>query len=431
MSTYTPNSTVASTNNNNNNSNNSVNNNNNNNSNNNNGPRVQIVAPPYNNLQHQVNTGKIIEEIVTLTRQLSIQLEKIRWEQHQLAFPVSKESLMILDKQQIECKAAIDWSQKRLNQIIDSVIVDPREMELMLQLLEQLSFQDIQILLFIHELKSIQRNTLQPCAALIIIAQPFPSSVKQNKNLDETLAVRLLLSAKCEFAGNCVVRGDIVNQGPSKGKRNTIGVENNEKYISDGIASFNDIRFPNGTRLKSVQLKFAARVNLRDPFGNIHSLNIESNPSRHFIVKTNENQWYEAEGILFQESAFGGQNEITWHRFMNWINRCYLIATRQTPTSPLRMLNCYDFDYLHKLKFDNTNIINQKQFDSFWTWFGPILHKIRYQRHICSLWTRGYIAGFLTRDEVEAVLKSEKVGTFLIRFSERVAGMFAGKFIFF
>jgi hypothetical protein len=53
-----------------------------------------------------------------------------------------------------------------------------------------------------------------------------------------------------------------------------------------------------------------------------------------------------------------------------------------------------------------------------------MLHKIRYQRHINGLWTRGFICGFLTRDEVNAVLGNEQIGTFLIRFSERNPGAF-------
>lgn len=180
-------------------------------------------------------------------------------------------------------------------------------MELILQLLDQLYIQQKQIELLIQELYSLQKQTLLPCAALVIIVQPFPSSVKQNKNLDEPLAVRLLTSAKCELASPCTVKADIMNQGPVKNKKNAIGVENNEKYLSEGIAAFNDIRFPNGTRLKSVQLKFYAKVNLRDQFGMIHSIPVESNASHHFIVKTNENQWFEAEGILLQETAFFGK----------------------------------------------------------------------------------------------------------------------------
>ena len=33
--------------------------------------------------------------------------------------------------------------------------------------------------------------------------------------------------------------------------------------------------------------------------------------------------------------------------------------------------------------------------------------------------------GFLMREEVEALLRNEEIGTFLIRFSERHAGLFA------
>src|SRR5690348_15410974 len=63
--------------------------------------------------------------------------------------------------------------------------------------------------------------------------------------------------------------------------------------------------------------------------------------------------------------------------------------------------------------------------------FGPLLHKIRHQRYLCPLWTKGFLSGFLTREEVEpgthqsiieltffTVLRNEKIGTFLIRFSE-------------
>jgi hypothetical protein len=71
------------------------------------------------------------------------------------------------------------------------------------------------------------------------------------------------------------------------------------------------------------------------------------------------------------------------------------------------------------VKFDAKPTITQNDFDKFWEWFGPLLHKIRYQRHMCALWTKGYICGFLAREEVEPVLKNELIGTFLVRFSER------------
>jgi len=190
------------------------------------------------------------------------------------------------------------------------------------------------------------------------------------------------------------------------------------------LATFNDLKFPTGSRKKAVRMKFIAKVGIKDPSGMSHSIQMESGFTKPFVVKTNENQWHEAEGNLLQESAFAGQSEITWERFVNWLIRYYLMATRQSTQAPLRLLTPYDFEYLHQLKFANSPAVNQKHFDQFWAWLGPMLHKIRYQRHICTLWTRGYICGFLTKNEVEAVLQNEKVGTFLIRFSERVAGAF-------
>lgn len=42
-----------------------------------------------------------------------------------------------------------------------------------------------------------------------------------------------------------------------------------------------------------------------------------------------------------------------------------------------------------------------------------------------ALWCKGYICGFLTRNEVEDVLRNEKPGTFIVRFSEKVPGQFS------
>lgn len=62
--------------------------------------------------------SKLIEEVVTLMRQINVQLEKLRWEQHQIAVPLQKEPLLVLDSEQRETKMAIDWADKRLNVMI-------------------------------------------------------------------------------------------------------------------------------------------------------------------------------------------------------------------------------------------------------------------------------------------------------------------------
>ena len=44
----------------------------------------------------------------------------------------------------------------------------------------------------------VRKRFLIRSAQLTIISQPFPASVKQNKNLEETLSVRLLTGARTE-----------------------------------------------------------------------------------------------------------------------------------------------------------------------------------------------------------------------------------------
>lgn len=144
---------------------------------------------------------------------------------------------------------------------------------------------------------------------MVIVSQPFPDSVKQHKNLEESVTVRLLTPAKYDMKPRCIIKAEVITtNSKTSNKKHAIGVENNEKFINEaGLAIFNDLKFPNGTRLKSIRLKFTSKFEINDARGSIHSIQIESNATGHIVVKTNENQWFEAEGILLKKTAFGGQ----------------------------------------------------------------------------------------------------------------------------
>ena len=104
-----------------------------------------------------------------------------------------------------------------------------------------------------------------PSAALVIVAQPFPASVKQNKNLEETVSVRLLTGARCDPINlNSLVKGQIVPPSGRGGKtKNPVTVENADRVMVDGLATFNDLKFPVGTRKKSVKLSFDGKVSVK------------------------------------------------------------------------------------------------------------------------------------------------------------------------
>jgi len=174
----------------------------------------------------------------------------------------------------------------------------------------------------------------------------------------------------------------------------------------------------------AVTLRFGIQVQVgQGPTA--QTLTVESEASQPFIVITNECQWEESEGTLIKKDAFGEQLEVPWTSFANVLQKHFLRATRQDPIRPTRCLSHADLDYIHKLFFGGHPLITQKSYDAFWTWFGKGIQKLRYQRHICTLWWSGLIYGFLSREGVHEALQNEEVGTFLIRFSERHPGMFA------
>lgn len=58
------------------------------------------------------------------------------------------------------------------------------------------------------------------------------------------------------------------------------------------------------------------------------------------------------------------------------------------------------YRYIHQNFFGGQAMVSQGAFDLFWGWFGKNLQKLRYQRHVCSMWQSGLIYGFISRFQV-------------------------------
>lgn len=101
----------------------------------------------------------------------------------------------------------------------------------------------------------------------------------------------MITGAKYDARPPCLIKAELINFN-SKSKKNIVGIENSEKPIAEktGVAQFNDLKFPHGTRLKSIRLKFITKISVTDASGNVHTINLESNPTNSIVVKTNENQ---------------------------------------------------------------------------------------------------------------------------------------------
>lgn len=279
------------------------------------------------------------------------------------------------------------------------------------------------------------RNVTAAC--LVIVQQPFPKCVTYKKAIGSGITVRLVCGPMTELellpAGPVIAEVLVEAPPPQKSKRGAAKVEpiimqNDSKNLENGIALFNELTFMTGTRKKTIRLRF--KVAMRDSKGRV--VQVESNPTSPFVVETNAGiQWVDAEGALLRHETFLGQPQAHWFQFANTLQRRYLIATKQDRLNPIRPLSAFDLAWLYHAKFARNQVphpdsrITLKQFDDFWAWFGPMLHRIRYQRHLCALWTRGDICGFVSRADATQALETANPGTFIIRFSEQCAGAFA------
>ncbi len=252
-----------------------------------------------------------------MIKQVLVKLEKNCWDLKQISIPPPLEIFRILEKEQYEMKTVATWCDQKLSEILDTVILDAGEIEQLLVFQQDLFIIMKQLEIYIEELQMTQRETRVPWYSLnyvtfsfrlVIVSQPFPDSVKQHKSIDEPLTVRLLAGAKCEQLPHAIIRAEVISLNNAKTKKNAVALENAERTITpNGLSQFSDLKFPTGTRLKSIRLSFTTKFHVPDNNNTLHTISLESNISNSIVVKTNENQWFEAEGILLKKTAFGTQ----------------------------------------------------------------------------------------------------------------------------
>ncbi|KAL6066876.1 Signal transducer and activator of transcription, variant 2 [Balamuthia mandrillaris] len=377
------------------------------------------------------SSSALLNEVYQWEQRQKEQLEKIRQYQKQIMLRPQKEGFDILTQQHQQMKSQIEQELKALQSLFQNIILPPSDIHKLIYLLQDLKLQQIQLELYAQELA---RLTLppghsainKPICALVITEQPMPMVITKSKQLeDDPVVVQLLTGTDVEVQTFSKVKAAIWTENQQLKAACAKAIENDTQNMDafTKTAKF-ALKFRNGTRKYPVRLRFGIQLQLHHQ-GVAQTVTVESNGSRSFIVITNECQWEESEGVLLKKDAFGEQLEVPWAQFANVLQRHFLRATRQDLVRPTRCLSQFDFDYLNRKFFGGQSMVTQKAYDNFWNWFGKVLQKLRYQRHICPLWQTGLIYGFLTREQVHNALLEEEVGTFLIRVSERHPGLFA------
>lgn len=386
-----------------------------------------LALPPHPTPQPpqaQQTAQQILGTIYQLLMEQDEKLKKLHQDQLQFLQQPLPEPFNVLAATQRSLREQMETEMRALVQLTQQVIMDPPDLARMMVLQQELRIQMKQLELYQAELQQLvqPQAPAQPIAALVIRKQPFPVVISKGKQLgEEQLSVQLLTGAFNSPSPVSPVKATLLcdtHNPPAKGAPASPLEGDTQQMAPNRIGHF-PLRFVAGTRKSAVHIKMGVSVRM-----GAATATVESEMSNPFVVITNECQWEGSAGTLLKKDAFGGQLEIPWPQFVNTLQRHFLIATKQDMVRPKRALSLYDFHYINSQFFGNRTIIQQKDFDNFWNWFGKSMQTLRYQRHISTLWQNGIIYGFMNRDDVNAALVNQDSGTFIIRFSERNPGQF-------
>jgi hypothetical protein len=189
----------------------------------------------------------------------------------------------------------------------------------------------------------------------------------------------------------------------------------------NGSARFDSLMFDESTRMEFVTMQFRAKAPGRSA--------IESGVSNPMVVVTNESQWPGAARKLLWQHTFGDVESIPWPLFANYLSLLVVVSIYGGIETMVRALTPWELRFLHRRWFKSTRVIGRETAIAFWTYFGPVLTALRFKRHIATMWEKGELLGFMTKEETVALLRGQDTGTFCLRFSESVPGAFAVAYV--
>lgn len=164
-----------------------------------------------------------------------------------------------------ELRRNIQWATGAYAELLDGRLLRPTEVATAHDALGELRLAALLADMHTRELAQLAAGIVDPStlACLAIQRQPFPCSVKQNKPVGDATLLRVLTGARVNVTPVTQCKVVVVAPTSSKSKKQAVTVVNDEVGLdSNLVARFGALSFPTGSRLKSVQLKFAVQVSM-------------------------------------------------------------------------------------------------------------------------------------------------------------------------
>lgn len=342
------------------------------------------------------------------------------------------ENLRGLNEKYLESEVILLNMSAELSKIINTYILEPTLVHKHSIVSSKLQSTRILVSLFIKESNIMnERLCLESLCQFAIVKCPFPSLyMKKNQLINEdSVKLQLITSPTLDITSASHINCQDICHSNYNQKTNKVKsiINNNKCILNPNLSSEFQSSFESGSRKDIAQFVFS--ISLRSSTYD-QEIIVTTPPSKPFIVITNECQFGDSLEILFHKDVFEIQwpqtvNEVSWQFYANNLQTYFIKSTRQDPCKPARGLNAYDFIFLNQKFFNNEQIITRQKSEEFWGWFGKVLHKLRYQRHLSTMWNKGSLYGFITREDSNNFLSEQVAGSFIIRFSESSAGSLA------
>ncbi len=360
----------------------------------------------------------LVEQVVAREKQLRQETQAIYTRQKN-AQPLASDAAEGLRKALIDCQKSAREQKQLIESALGRDILKPGTLAVLERML--LSLEQLECVSSVCEAEL--RGERKAQVALIRVEDSFTRPLKQ----DESVSVSLKLVRSPNLQAGAPTHLSVITVHDND-PENEVDLGLKIGKVTPFFTAPDCVEFPQfcitkASRKKLVSCVFRCVLNNGAP----NVLRVQSAVSSPFVVTSNEKQWHEAYGSILSEKIFAQRADIPTKEICNELQRAYLVGTRQHTTDPPRPLSPFDFDFILTQNFANSKMpsMTRDQFTSLWEWFGTILSRIRHDKAIWGMWTQGFIMGFLSKEESEALLIKEPPGTFLLRFSSQAPGSLA------
>jgi len=273
-----------------------------------------------------------------------------------------------------------------------------------------------------QDVNYLQRKSNEVPCHISIVAQENAGPIHKGKPIGK-IALQLICGPSFIPILSNNVQPVLIEQYVSQKQKGNkkISVNHTKSNFKDnGTCTFSDLSFSSGSHPHFVPLKFKTEVEFVDV--SVHNKKskktIESTWTKPYVSMTNNgSQWAESAGNWLKLDCFGENIEVTVERFWNYFHKHVLLATRQDLNNPERPLTDEDFQFIVTSKIQQKKTVSQTDFQKIWDWIGIGIKKIRYQKILLPLFTKGFFPAFVSKEDVENYLSDQPLGSFIIRLS--------------